>query len=120
MRILIRRPFIQQNDVPGLGQRQQERHALLLPFRQPEVGDFPVLQLQLVGHLQALQPRCHQRRIGLLSLRPEQAVKQPDVGKHRGEQFAILLRFIRRQRLAVHEDLTGNRLIQAGQEHRQG
>ena len=119
MRILIRRPFIQQNDVPGLGQRQQERHALLLPFRQPQVGDFSVLQLQLVGHLQTLQPCRHQRRIGLLALRPEQAVKQPDVGKHCGKQFAVLLWPLRRQRLAVDEDLTGYWLVQAGQEHRQ-
>lgn len=97
-----------------------ERHALLLPFRQPQVADLTVFQLQLVGHLQTLQPRCHQRRIGLFALRPEQTVEQPDVSKHRGEQFAVRLRFIRRQRLAVHQNLTGNRLIQAGQEHRQG
>lgn len=120
MRILTCRPFIQQDDVLGLGQRQQECRVLLLPFRQSKVGNSPALQPQLAGHLQTFQPRCHQRRIGPLSLWPEQVVRQSDVDKYYGEWFTMSLRFIRRQRLAVHEDLTGNRLMQAGQEYRQG
>ena len=70
-------------------------------------------------HLQITQPLLHQRRVSHLPFRPQQSVKQPDVGKHRREQLAVIFRLIRRHRLPVDQDLPGKGLIQTGQQHSQ-
>ena len=70
-------------------------------------------------HLQITQPLLHQSRVSRLPFRPQQPVEQPDVGKHRREQLTIIFRFIRRHRLTIEQDLSGYRLIQAGQQHSQ-
>ena len=79
MGILIGSPFIQQNDVALLRQSQQQRHAFLLPFRQFQIEDTAIAQLQLVPHLQMFQPLRDQLRISLFTFRPQQFVEQPDV-----------------------------------------
>ena len=101
VRVLIRRPLVEQNDVTLFRQRQQQRHAFFLPFGEFEVKDLAVLKFQLVRHLQVRQPFFHQRRIGLLPFRTQQLLKQPDVGEHRREKLAVVLGLLRAQRSAI-------------------
>ena len=70
-------------------------------------------------HLQVRKPLLHQRRIRLLPFRSQQPVEQPDVGKYRREELAVVLRFLRAQRFTIQQNFTRLRLVEARQQHRQ-
>ena len=72
-----------------------------------------------MSHFQLRQPLLNQLRVSGLPLRPQQLIKQPDIGKHCRKQFAIIFRLFAADRFAIQQDFAALWLIQARQQHRQ-
>ncbi|GCT15833.1 hypothetical protein HmCmsJML009_00473 [Escherichia coli] len=72
-----------------------------------------------MSHFQLRQPLLNQLRVSGLTLRPQQLIEQPDIGKHCRKQFAIIFRLFAADRFAIQQDFAALWLIQARQQHRQ-
>ena len=72
-----------------------------------------------MSHFQLRQPLLNQLRVSGFTLRPQQLIKQPDIGKHCRKQFAIIFRLFAADRFAIQQDFAALWLIQARQQHRQ-